>query len=252
MSRCDAGTRTRWRRTLTRCISIRDATAFQTARCAKPATSKSASRSRLARTRRLRLNAAVTPSGSSYASSKSFSPRTRSVPSSRQSPAARVARTLRRKASAPGGSKLPMFDPRNSTSVCPVACPSAPIAERPASYVAWCATTVSSRARRWFSRANAAVSSADDETSTRCTVSARSSPVASTSPASFLPLPGPSSMSVASAPTRARMSRAWRLSRCCSVRAIPYHGRWQIASNKAEPRPSYRYLDGSWRGVSDR
>jgi hypothetical protein len=57
---------------------------------------------------------------------------------------------------------------------------------------------------------------------------------------SFSPLPGPSSTTVEMAGRRLKMLVAWALSRDCSVFAMRYQGRRQIASNSDEPRSSYR------------
>ena len=105
---------------LTRCISTRRAPAFQAARCRHAERSKSAPSSRFRRTRRLRLKAAVTPSGSSYAASSSRPGFTRSVPRRRASPGRRRRRTAARSRVASPRSKFPMFEPRKRTRHSPL------------------------------------------------------------------------------------------------------------------------------------
>ena len=81
------------------CVTCRGSTLAQ---CAKACRSKSASSSRFSRTRTLRLNAAVTPAASSYASNSVFSFFTWSTPSRKLSPLFSPARTRRSRRSASG------------------------------------------------------------------------------------------------------------------------------------------------------
>ena len=95
------------------CAAARE---FHRASCAKCSRSKSAPSSRFSRTSRLQLNAAVTPSGSSYAACSCSTGLTRSAPMSSVSPRSMAPRMSCSSAAASGGSKLPMLEPRNATS----------------------------------------------------------------------------------------------------------------------------------------
>src|SRR5215203_4162243 len=129
----DASTFARCRISLTRCISMRPADRFQAARWRNVSRLRFPPSSRLTRTSRLRLNAAVTPSGSSYARIKSRSGLTRSAPSSSRSPGRNAPRIWRRNSSAAGVSKLPMFDPSRRTSTGPLPSRAAAAVRKPSS-----------------------------------------------------------------------------------------------------------------------
>ena len=154
------------------------------------------------------------------------------------SPAASAARTFRRNASAPGGSKLPMFEPRNSTSVRPRAAPlgdglgEARFVRRLVRHD----VDVVRRVQRGERAAGQVERRRRDVDRGARSAGVRRARPASISVASFSPLPGPSSTSVdTGSALREDLAAARASSRSRSARVMPYHGSWQIASNSAEP-----------------
>ena len=122
---------------------------------------------------------------------------------------------LRRNASTPGGSKLPMFDPRKTTSVCPLL--AARTRDRRQAHPRRSPDARRRGAMSAAASALVALSSAAADTSTRCTVTSWSGQPAR-SVTSFSPLPGPSSTTVETRSKPAERSPA----RARAAAAVPF------------------------------
>ena len=147
----------------------------------------------------------------------------------------------RRNASAPGGSKLPMFEPRNSDQRAAGAAAArrrprrGPLRRSPGACTTSTASGASSAASvGWPGRAPPARCRSDARSARRpCT------PAGLDQRRQLLAAAG-AELDDASTTgsTRARISRPCRVEQARSARVMRYHGSWQIASKSAEPSAS--------------
>ncbi len=162
---------------------------------------------------------------------------------------ARARRMVARNSAAPGGSKLPMFDPRKSTQrrrrarAC-----RRRAATHPRSATGAVTTT---RSRSSPTEREAEARAEADTSMGRCARAGATTP-RTEQQFSLSPLPQPSSTSRSGFGCGVEDLRALRIKRRRSARVTGYHGRWQIASKSAEPSVSYSARDGSCRGDCER
>ena len=151
------------------------------------------------RTSRFRLNAAVTPSGSSYASSSSASGLTRSAPRSRPSPGSSAARMRAQKRLGAGPIEVADVRAEKQHERAPAGVGARATSLSPLSYVASCLTTStsSSAASAWLAWSSAFRRDVNQmelaDASVVPAFAVPCSPSSSSSVSSFVPLPGPSS-----------------------------------------------------------